>query len=213
MALFRDKIFVPAAGALWLVFLFLDFSGMANSNLVKFAAICLCFAASLAHRKTADGKLVALALTLTVCADVYLLLLNDFYLMGVGLFCIVQLIYAFRLRALRGGASSALDILRLFAFGFGASQVFWGGGPVVGLAAFYFINLVLNLVGAFALKAEKPVGLFKWGLLLFLCCDICVGAWYLFSGLPDLVWIGQWFFYLPSQVLIVLSQQKEGDRA
>ena len=49
--------------------------------------------------------------------------------------------------------------------------------------------------------------MFAIGLLLFTCCDICVGAWNL-GLLPGFTRIGMWLFYLPSQVLIVLSQEE-----
>lgn len=82
--------------------------------------------------------------------------------------------------------------------------------PVLLPALLYFANLCVNCVEAFALKADKPVSRFAWGLLLFIGCDVCVGAWNL-ALFGDFALVGMWFFYLPSQVLIVLSQCLEGD--
>ena len=52
----------------------------------------------------------------------------------------------------------------------------------------------------------------RLGLLLFVGCDVCVGLHNL-AGLPvplsAFAQVGMWLFYLPSQVLIVLSIPKE----
>ena len=54
--------------------------------------------------------------------------------------------------------------------------------------------------------------MFGLGLLLFVGCDVCVGLHNL-AGLPAplsaFAQVGMWLFYLPSQVLIVLSIPKE----
>lgn len=72
----------------------------------------------------------------------------------------------------------------------------------------YFSNLCINAAGAFALKKH----LFAIGLVLFILCDLCVGAYNLalyFDYTLNFAQVGMWFFYLPSQVLIVLSQETE----
>jgi len=54
-----------------------------------------------------------------------------------------------------------------------------------------------------------------WGLWLFLLCDVCVGV----HNQPELFpeWlaafaqVGMWLFYLPGQVLLVLSGRKKED--
>lgn len=63
---FRKRLFPVLAGLLWLAFLTLDLTGWGDSTWVKFAAICLCCATAFTGMKTTDGKLVALALCLTV---------------------------------------------------------------------------------------------------------------------------------------------------
>lgn len=217
MALFREKIFPAAAGTLWLVFLFLDLTGAGDSTGVKFAAICLCLAAALTGATSRDGRLVALALGLTVGADVFLLLLNrdgGDQVAGVCLFLVVQLLYAYRLYCL-GDKTSRMFLPRLAL-----------SGLLVGLslfplwcAAVYFLNLCCNAVQAWLLKrkrpGEKPPARFAWGLLLFIGCDVCVGLWNISPALPaalaEFSRVGMWLFYLPSQVLIVLSQHLEGE--
>lgn len=219
MTLFREKLFPAASLGLWLVFLFLDVTGTADSTGVKFAAICLCCAAALPGARSRDGRLVTAALCFTVAADWFLLVRDDRYTLGVCLFIIVQLLYAYRLYRLRGRATPAL-LLRL------ALVVLWLAlliieptGAPLWCVALYFLNLCLNTVEAWMLTLKSPQGpplsRFAWGLLLFVCCDVCVGLWnisiFLPAPLAEFSRVGMWLFYLPSQVLIVLSQRLEGE--
>ena len=65
------------------------------------------------------------------------------------------------------------------------------------------VNSVLN----------ERLGRIALGLTLFVGCDLCVGLFNarLSGSLPLhlLVYLGMWFFYLPSQVLIALSALPE----
>ena len=80
--------------------------------------------------------------------------------------------------------------------------------PLNLLAALYFTAFVCNAAQSLSIKNA----LFSAGLILFLCCDICVGVHNvpeLFSaGLRSFADIGMWLFYLPAQVLITLSGRK-----
>ena len=77
--------------------------------------------------------------------------------------------------------------------------------PLDLLAGAYFSFFACNVMQASGLENK----LFFAGLCLFLCCDICVGLHNMPSVLPDWLQsaarIGMWTFYLPSQVMIVLS--------
>ena len=216
MDVYRKKIFPALAECLWLSFLFLDLSQMAPSTWVKFAAICLCCLTALLGARTPDGKLVAAALCFTVGADWFLLVRNDHYLAGVGLFLIVQALYSLRIYRLRGGGpASPLLALRLLPLVLcGQACLFRPDLLLPGTALVYFFNLCLNALEAFSLGKDSKG--FAWGLVLFVCCDVCVGAWNLSPLLPtaltEFARVGMWMFYLPSQVLIVLSAQQEGDR-
>lgn len=238
MAFYRNRVFPLLAGLLWAVFLTMDLTGLGDSTWVKYAAVCLCCATALAGMRTADGKLVAAALCLTVAADWFLLVRNDHYTVGICLFIVVQLLYAYRLYHLRG---QGLQLWRLIPrlllcmasllflpLGFCISSFclryvppfaerslflsyFFGNALhraylMFTLPIFYFLNLCLNTAEAFAIgpKARR----FAWGLLLFVLCDLCVGACSL-GLLTSFTWWGSWLFYLPSQVLIVLSQEPE----
>lgn len=235
----RERVFPLVAGGLYLWFLILDVTRAGDSTWVKFAAICLCFLVSLTGLGTADGRLVALALALTVGADWFLLVLDDHYRVGVALFLVVQLLYAHRLYLFRGQKASRFGFpYRLLTSGVIAlaalscawlsyssagweltapspvshaiRQIFLERFPLLFLPLCYFANLCINAAEAFALSVrDRPTRRFAWGLLLFVACDICVGAWNL--GLfPGFARVGMWLFYLPSQVLIVLSQRVKG---
>lgn len=214
---FRKQVFPVLAGTLWLIFLFLDLTRLSDTTWIKFAAICLCCVTALLGAGTADGKLVAAALCFTVAADWLLLVQDDHYSIGLLFFLIVQFCYLYRLgrlqasllplssrqekllhtlQTIRWSLPFPLALLILFLRPAQYDLLF--------LVLFYFSALVLNTIAAFALKKR----VFAWGLLLFVCCDLCVGAWNL-GLLPGFTRIGMWLFYLPSQVLIVLSQEQE----
>ena len=205
MALFREKFFPAASGALWLVFLFLDLTKTGDSTWIKFTAICLCCAAALTGAKSRDGQLVALALCFTVAADWFLLVRNDRYAVGIALFLCVQTVYYLRLR--RMGAGAACPLRAGLALGLGVGLYLLRlASPVNLLAGLYFSQLLSNTVLAW--RSGRPGRLFAVGLTLFVGCDVCVG---LFNALPpgsppySAASVGMWFFYLPSQVLITLS--------
>ncbi len=208
MALYRKWVFPLLSGGLWLNFLLLDLTGLGNSTWIKFAGICLCCATALLGANCPDGKLVAAALCFTVGADWFLLVRNSNYLLGVCLFLVVQALYALRLYRLRGNAPYRPGLwVRLAGLVLWGAGAFWGGA-LAGISLFYFLNLCVNAVEAFALG--RPERRFAWGLALFVCCDLCVGGWNL-GLLPRFTGVGMWFFYLPSQVLIVRSAHWKGE--
>lgn len=86
------------------------------------------------------------------------------------------------------------------------------------ITVFYFTSILINVVVAFrlALKVKKAfITIFAIGMFLFLLCDINVGIFnlseflyvdgQLFQTLYLFSTVGMWLFYLPSQVLLVLS--------
>lgn len=81
-----------------------------------------------------------------------------------------------------------------------------GMGTVLNLlAALYFVNFLVNAFQSLTLRSER---LFAAGLWLFLLCDVCVGLRNqpsLLPGLAGAAQAGMWLFYLPGQVLLVLS--------
>lgn len=213
MTFYRNKAFPVLSGLLWAAFLFLDVTRIGDSTWIKFAGICLCCVTALLGAGTLDGKLVAAALCFTVAADWFLLVLNDHYLVGMGLFLIVQGLYALRIYYLRGARpclwgsivrAVPLILCTVFALTEPTLVSLWA-------VLLYFSNLCINTAETFALG--RPQRIFAVGLLLFVCCDVCVGLWnaslFLPRALGEFARVGMWLFYLPSQVLIVLSQEPE----
>ena len=201
------KLFLTAAGLLYAVFLFLDLTLAGNSAPLKFAAILLCFAAALCGPRTTDGCLTALALGFAACADRFLLVPGGHYSLGVALFCIMQALYCARLVRWRGGICRPMLALRLAPL----AVCLFTREPLAVLVPLYFTNLVCSALEAALFRpARRESRRFAAGLFLLACCDLCVGAFNLglWTGFTR---IGMWLFYLPSQMVVVLSAQSKGD--
>lgn len=202
-------LFLSVEAVVYAAFLSWDLTiGGRGSNPIKYAGILLCLGCSLYLARRGGSRLVPAALTLTALADVFLLLLDTHYALGIGLFCLVQGIYLVRIFRSNGGR--ILWGLRLILFVL-ALVVLKRLGlliPLNVLALFYFTNFLCNALASLGCPGRN-MRLFSVGLWLFLCCDVCVG---LFQS-PELaspavgafVQVGMWLFYLPAQVLIVLS--------
>lgn len=205
------RVFLILEALLYAAFLSLDLSGNlpAVSTGLKFAAIALVLLAGLTALRTPDGRTVAAALALTAAADVFLLVLDAHYPVGVALFLAVQVLYTIRLCAL-SGANRTLHItaramLALFAAFFIGARF----GRLEMLAAAYIVWFFMNLAHSVALAAHlrtKRTTRFAAGLALFFLCDLCVGVHNLpQNALSAFADIAMWAFYLPGQVLIALS--------
>ena len=124
-------------------------------------------------------------------------------------FCLVQVLYRARLIRRLGPEPRALPILRLLPL----ISFFLLPSLLIALALLYFVNLICNTARAASLRpTDRRDRRFAAGLALLLCCDLCIGAFHLglFSGFTR---IGMWLFYLPSQVLVVLSAEPKGDHS
>ncbi|MCD7948394.1 MAG: lysoplasmalogenase family protein [Oscillospiraceae bacterium] len=198
--------FLLAASCLYAIYLVMDFVlPGAYSIPVKYASILLCAAYSFCALGTRGGRLTCAALVGTVLADTFLLLLNRDYPLGLAIFCVVHLIYLRRLR-LRGGWPVPLCLLLRVGIPCGATILCLRSGlasPTVLLACWYFPQLALNAAESLTLRHSH---LFSAGLFLFVACDLFIGAAFLATGQVAqlLINIG-WIFYLPAQVLLVLS--------
>ena len=83
----------------------------------------------------------------------------------------------------------------------------------------YFIAYGRILLAGSALEClifRPPFPGFGLGLILFTCCDVCVGLQNLFRWFPDaggplvaFARVGMWLFYLPAQVLLAQSVERK----
>ena len=140
------RIFLAAEALLYAAFLALDLtvSLPALSAGLKYASILLVLLAGLTALRTRDGKIVAAALALTAAADVFLLLLDRNYMLGVSLFLLVQVLYTVRLSALTAQSTVLHLTARGMLAGFAAYFLREHFGKLELLAAAYIVWFFMN---------------------------------------------------------------------
>ena len=201
-------VFIALEALIYIFYLAADLGfNFADSLRLKFISICLCLVFSVVFTAYGGEKLITAAMAFTLFADYFLLLSNSNYALGVGLFCVVQAIYFYLLYREEKRAFLTLRIALLLA----ALILLYWLNMLTGLnalVALYFTSFVCNVIQSFGGENR----LFCIGLALFLCCDICVGVFNLpqLSGTQaySFATVGMWLFYLPAQVLIVLSGRR-----
>lgn len=205
----RKKIFLTLEALIALAFLYLDFIGRWTWGMpLKYSGILLCLLFSLGG----EWRLT-LAMALTAVADLFLLVLDSHYFLGVAVFCCVQALYLWQIRRC-GGWSKICCIAVRIALVVACLSVVWAAGlmtPLTALSALYFSQLLGNAAESWSVRCALSWR-FPLGLTLFVFCDICVGL----HNLPTvgetrpievilLVTFAMWVFYLPSQILLALS--------
>ena len=204
-----QTLFLALEGLIYAHFLFLDLIGQgAAGNSVKYLGILLCTLFAWYQARCGGSWLVAWALTLTLGADWFLLMLDRYYALGLLLFCGVQGLYLLHIARANGGRTLWGARLGLCLL---SPALLAALGRLTGenlLALIYFSNFLCNV--ALAVRLPRGWGRqFALGLTLFLCCDVCVGVFQSPGLLPPVLErfasFGMWLFYLPGQVLIVLS--------
>lgn len=205
------KIFICFEAVLYLAFTAMDIYALGDSKWFKFAGIALCFVFSVFLSLTGGEKLVTAAIGFAMAADVFLLLLDRYYIAGVGLFFVVQILYFVRIY--RANGRKGAWPMRLFLFT-GSIALLLNLGcefPLLLFVAAYAAFFVCNVMQASGSENK----LFFAGLCVFLCCDICVGLHNISAELPEWLHraadIGMWTFYLPSQVILVLSGKERDE--
>ena len=232
--LFQDKknwIFAAFAAVELVIFITFEALRFAAGNDaidIKYPGILLCLAVaglSCAFYGN-DAKILLGGVFFTAISDLFILVLDHFseqamvdalifdneYIMGVCTFILAQLFYFARIYLTNGkkpyisiGVRVTLMVVALIVMGVTGKLT-----PLTGICCIYFPLLVCNCVeSAFLIKISKRYILFFIGLLLFMCCDICVGLDNLGLNFPadvaEVINILIWTFYLPSQTLIVMS--------
>lgn len=193
--------FLGAELILYLAFLMMDLLRLEDTTILKFTSICLVGIMGLLYSAESE---IRWALIFTVAADVFLLVLNDYYLIGMALFLLVQILYSLFL----DGVNGLIPRMICVALALG---LFHRQGALETLAAVYITLFFCNLIRAEKQLKEKP--LFFWGMLLFFCCDLCVGVYHIDAGmLVPFARVAMWGFYLPGQVLILLSACNDGGK-
>ena len=95
--------FLCVEAVLYAAFLALDLTGRGGDTIVlKYTGVLLCLAFSLLCALQGGDRLVPPALALTALADLFLLVLNQWYALGIVLFLGVQSAYLIRLRLAAG---------------------------------------------------------------------------------------------------------------
>ncbi len=170
--------------------------------------------------KENDYYLVQTGLFCTFMADVFLLIAEPHnQTLSMLFFSVTQMCYFVRLYLRDEKHKAAHLTLRISVtvIALIATCVVLGEktDPLSLISLFYFANLSVNVIWAFV--EYRTSRLFGAGLLLFLLCDICVGLSVMSA---DYIPVGEdsflyflihpgfnlaWSFYIPSQVLIVLS--------
>ncbi|QVK18302.1 hypothetical protein KHQ81_00880 [Mycoplasmatota bacterium] len=210
--------FIIVAFTLYVLFIF--FTDNVPVKELEYIGILLCFGFSyIIYDTLLDTWTVRIALFFTAIADLFLLLMVGYEVIGVIVFSIVQLIYGIRLmfmvnRKLTLYKSIKLRLVFIIIFQLIGLIIVKNYNLLILITLFYLANLVTNVV--LAIYHYKTNTVFAIGLFLFLCCDIFVGLnnsqdylnisgssiWNKLLNLPiDLIW----FFYFPSQVLITIS--------
>lgn len=197
------------------------------STKLKFACIILCLIISLLTKEDAvDLKKVRLLQTglfLTVISDFLLLIVDDYYEIGIIIFSMAQIIYTIRYdfknrkKIIRYYSIICSILLLVYII---MNIYFIRIDLLVLISTFYGICLVTNVYKGIKIYAHKLYPrtngiMIAFGMILFMLCDINVVFYnilrninitneFLYS-LYRMAYISMWLFYLPSQVLLALS--------
>lgn len=190
------------ACALYAGFLCLDllpFNMPRLCDAFKLCSIICCFALTLRYRD-GQGRLLSLAMLLSVLAD-WLLLYTRAYASGVVCFCCVQLLH---IRRFRPGISwLCLATTTVVA----AAMVLAGLASSAFNTLYALCALYAVLIGvAFACAWGGPA-LARAGMLMFVVCDMNVAVYNLMppGGAAFVPYMLMWAVYVPAQLLLALS--------
>lgn len=217
----RYNLYILGAFLLAEIIIYITFMTVENAfggtvTGLKYSGILLAFAVSVLVAPVGgrDGLILAAALLFTAVSDLFIFILY-IYEAGVSTFIVVQIFYFIRIYNKLGRKPYISVAVRLVLIAVTMTALGCTGNLTLltGLVAVYFPMLFVNVAeSALLIKRSKLNILFFVGLVLFMCCDICVGL-FNFSSVgvafsPEFLnFVGSaiWAFYLPSQTLLVLS--------
>lgn len=224
------KILLVIIAMLYFVFLYMDLfkiQTFISSSIIKFLSmilvliICLMTSSNAIYSK--DVFLLKIGLFITIIADIFLLLFDNHYIIGIGLFCIVQILYLIRYSD-KGTKiiirNFGIIFITLFIIYILINQFIIKIDFLIIIALYYAICLLSSTNKAIHLHKYKSYPnlnsrMIALGMILFLLCDINVALYNipkfmvisnnLSIPLNNISPIFMWLFYLPSQVLLALS--------
>ena len=180
----------------------------------------------MSKRKMLPYLLAMLAMLFTLVSDVFLFILDNYYVVGLTTFIIAQLLYAFRIELVNndkrymiasGSIRTLVVVVSLIIFLIRRDDF------LIYLVIIYFLNLILNCVFSLLTflkdKEKKHMLVMSIGFFLFILCDISVGLYNLNNGfngmevnkeLASIFLHLIWIFYAPSQYLLTLSVDLRG---
>lgn len=220
-------IFIAVETVIYVIFNVFAALGMPDPIYLKYASVLLCLVVltvvAFMPNSNRDNAIMIAALFFTAISDLFILVLDKYYEIGLVTFIIVQSLYLYRiycdrLKKIYITLCVRLAVILALIITFAALGML---NVLVAECAIYITMLVANVSDSFIIcrKGVKNL-IFALGLLLFLGCDVCVGL-HNFGAVLDValpVWLIEfvsvaiWAFYLPSQVLITLSVNKGGLR-
>ncbi|BCN31697.1 hypothetical protein [Anaeromicropila herbilytica] len=230
------RIFLILESIIYIRFLYLDISRNENYDLIayiKYSGIVLCVIFQFLYywKQKNDTIILRFAILGTAFADYFLVIAED-NTPGVLMFMIVQLLYMVRITNIDRTKENKIRVLSfryimillntsvismiLLYFKVYVDFLFM-------ITCIYFQSLVVNVVCAvkITVKNKKVTSnrIFAIGMVLFLLCDINVGLFNLsqYMTLQDGIYlaiynissIAMWLFYLPSQVMISISESRD----
>jgi len=222
------KVYFILQLILYVTFMFLDIINSELymvSNTLKFSSIILCFIYVCLTLKVRtnnkDAYILLAAMFFTLLSD-WFILMKDSFDLGLITFILVQYMYLFRIHLYKKTQFILLSIARniiisiiVILFVIKANIDSW----ILSLVIVYLITFIFNIIDTtilcFKLR-RKELNYFLLGLILFILCDINVGLFNLenfvsvnpliYEKIYPFVFLGMWFFYLPSQVILSVSE-------
>lgn len=194
------------------------------NTIVSFSSVVIAFIFGFINLKKYN-KFIILGLFTTVCADIFLVVLEPMKQnLAMCFFSITQICYFIYIyvnqektkQRLHIFVRSLIVIIALIL----TILVLKGNTDFLSLISlFYYANLIVNIIFSFIVKKINIYLII--GLILFACCDLAIGLSIMsdsYISLKEgsvLYFIANpgfnlaWIFYVPSQTLIALSAKKD----